>query len=172
MAISSAAIPEAEDYTQQEIDAASRIFGAMSSRPDQIPSGFLAYLQDHFSVVDPITLQTNSILLLKSFVTANAPATVLPTVVTGIIPAAGVTATAGTGFTYTHTNTSGIYVFTFTAAFAAAPTVVASVGSVRATNAVIGVTSVATTGFTVNTWIASTAAAADEPFSFIAYQTA
>lgn len=88
--------------------------------------------------------------------------------ITGIIPAAGTTPTAGSGFTYTHTNGTGVYVFTFTNPFANPPDVQATTASPRATNAVCSVTGVTANGFTVNTWVASTAVATDIGFSFLA----
>lgn len=65
--VAKAAIPEAQEYSQADIDNAVRIFGALGSRPDLIPSTFLAYLQDYFSSADPLTLTTNSLLDFARF---------------------------------------------------------------------------------------------------------
>ena len=65
--ISKAAVPEAQEYSQQDIDEAIRVFGALGSRPDLIPTTFLAYLQDYFSSADPLTLTTNSLLDFSRF---------------------------------------------------------------------------------------------------------
>lgn len=65
--VAKAAIPEAQEYSQQDIEDAVRLFGALGSRPDLIPTTFLAYLQDYFSSADPLTLTTSSLLDFARF---------------------------------------------------------------------------------------------------------
>jgi hypothetical protein len=92
-----------------------------------------------------------------------------PTSRTGIIPAAGTTATAGTGFTYTHTNGTGVYVFTFTTPFAATPVVVATPTSAVSISGqpIIGLSAVSTSGFTA-TIADRLGAVTDQSFNFLA----
>lgn len=98
-----------------------------------------------------------------------ASASVSSTSITGQIPAAGTTPTAGTGFTYTHGST-GVYVFTFTTAFAAAPTVLATIAG--ATTGFVFVASVSPGGMTINTFnVGSPPVAADRAFNFVAFTT-
>jgi hypothetical protein len=93
----------------------------------------------------------------------------VPRTVTGIIPAAGTTATAGTGFTYTHTAASGIYVFTFAVAFPAVPVILATANGTDAVWPIV--TAVSASGFTVEMTNGSNARA-DRPFFFLAHRVA
>lgn len=87
--------------------------------------------------------------------------------VTGIIPAAGTTATAGTGFSYTHAVT-GIYVFTFSSSFAATPVVVATPTDTNSGGRIIYISSRSSSGFTASI-VDNAGTPADHEFNFLAY---
>jgi hypothetical protein len=89
------------------------------------------------------------------------------TMVSGTVGATG-TITAGTGFSVTNPST-GVYNITFTKAMTSLPVVLVSGASAQA-NRLFTVSSIATTGFTVND-ADSAATVHGDPFSFLAIQT-
>jgi len=89
------------------------------------------------------------------------------TMVCGIVSSTG-TITAGTGFTVTNPAT-GVYNVTFTTAMTSSPAVLVTGASSQA-NRIFTVSSIATTGFTVND-ADSAATVHGDAFSFLAVQT-
>lgn len=139
--------------------------------PGEIPAGVMGIRFKNADGTAPATVTAAIADPGQPVLTVSSPGTVASataSMVTGIIPAAGTAPTAGTGFTYTHTNGTGIYVFLLATPFAAAPIVLVTSGGPRASDFLWSVTAVTAAGFTVNTWTASTAVAADAPFSFLA----
>jgi hypothetical protein len=104
------------------------------------------------------------------FQTAPAATVTVPRTVTGRVTDTGAI-TAGTGFTVNKSAT-GTYDVTFTSAFSAVPTVMATVGDTAAGRA-IKVNTPATTGFTVKiSNVAGAPTNEDQPFNFVAFETA
>jgi hypothetical protein len=99
----------------------------------------------------------------------KVPLSVLPQMVTGIVPSAG-GVTAGTGFTAIRTAL-GTYTVTFTTPFPGIPVIVATIDDLVGVTATIAIQNPSSSGFGAWTGNSSTGAARDEGFSFIAVQT-